>query len=384
MTAPSHQPTTDDQPMSLETITLIAAVIMLGLIALVLIMMLADNPDRLAALSGGVAATNTPSPTPLPIPTIKPTQTFTPSATPTATLTPTPTPTRTLTPTQTLTPSDTPEASQTPLYTFTPRPTRAVPTQIPSPHPGYYVSLWHMGSHLKSVYQHGLELGNSPHRFSKIGDSESWSPRFLHGFEVPGYELGEFQYLQGVIDYFPGSFVRIGYANSPGFNSAAVLDSLWANAANCHPEEQETPLECEYRNHKPAIALIMLRTWASDGSPDTQFYYDMCAIIEHSLDLGVIPVLSTLPHQYEPWSPVEPMNETIRLVAYQYNVPLWDLWETTEPLPSYGVDAGDNHLTIPPGDIVNRFTDPFLQYGTVRRNLEALQVLNEILDKVIQ
>ncbi|MBN1310624.1 MAG: hypothetical protein JXB30_04325 [Anaerolineae bacterium] len=382
MTEPSHQPLPDDQPMSLETVTLIAAVIMLGLIALVLIMMLAENPDRLAALSG--RPESTPSPTPLPIPTARPTKTFTPSATPTETLTPTSTPTRTPTPTQTLTPSNTPEASQTPLYTFTPRPTRAAPTPIPSPHPSYYVSLWHVGSHLKSVYQHGLELGNSPHNFSKIGDSESWSPRFLHGFEGPGYELGEFQYLQGVINHFPGSFVRIGYANSPGFNSAAVLDSLWADAGHCRPQEQETPLECEYRNHKPVIALIMLRTWASEGGPDTQFYYEMCAIVERSLDLGVIPVLSTLPQQYDPWSPEEPMNETIRLVAYQYNVPLWDLWETTKTLPDQGVDAGDNHLTIPPGDIVNRFTEMFLRYGTVRRNLEALQVLNEILGKVMQ
>lgn len=397
MTAPSRRSTPEPPPDStsrLEDITLIAAVFMLGLIALVLIMILAEQPDRLAVLTGGVVAGNsgamTPSSTPLPFPTARPTHTVTPSITPTETSTATPSPTHTFTPTDTptpritWTPSDTLEASQTFVYTFTPRPTKTGPTPIPSQRPAYYVRLWHVGPHLKSIYQRGLEMGNNPHRFSKVGDSESWSPRFLHNFEGQGYDLGEFQYLQGALDHFRGSFVLVGHVAKPGFNTAAVLDPQWAISEECLREERETPLACEYRIYKPSIALIMLRTWASQGGPDTQFYYDLCAIVQYSLDHGVIPVLSTLPHQYEPWYPVEPMNESIRLVAYQYNVPLWDIWETTEMLPNHGVSAGDNHLSIPPGDIVDHFTEPFLQYGTVRRNLEALQVLNEILAIVMQ
>jgi hypothetical protein len=109
----------------------------------------------------------------------------------------------------------------------------------------------------------------------------------------------------------------------------------------------------------------------------------MRAIVEYSLQQGVIPVLSTLPHTYPPWPPAEDANETIRLVAYQYNVPLWDLWETTESLPDYGVDRSDNHLNKSPGDVVDHFSEPYLQFGTVRRNLEALQVLYEIMAGVI-
>ena len=392
MVEPSQQPTEQDQPdstLSLETITLIAAVVLLCLVAVTLSMLIADRPnwrqvaDQLSTLSAGIVAggPHTLSPTPPPIPTALPTRTFTPSATPTETVTPTPTLTRTPTPTMTWTPSKTPTITQTPLYSATPRATRVVPTPFPSPRPGYYVRLWNVRPHLKAVYQAGIALGNNPKRFSKIGDSETWSPRYLQVFEGNDYRLGEFPYLQAAIDQFRGSFARGGYSAQPGFASGAVLDPQWSDPAHCQP--QETPLACEYREHKPAIALIMLRTWANEAGKDTQFYYDMCAIVEYSLKQGVIPVLSTIPYAYPPWPPAEDANETIRLVAYQYNVPLWDLWETTEGLPEHGIDRSDNHLSKPPGDLVGYLIDPYLQYGTVRRNLEALQVLYEILNGVI-
>jgi len=237
-----------------------------------------------------------------------------------------------------------------------------------------------VGSNLKGVSQKGVELGNNRNRFSKIGDSESWSPRFLHAFESYDYKLGEFAYLQSVIDHFRGSFARVGYANKPGFASGAVLDPQWSDPAHCQP--QETPLACEYREHKPAVALIMLRTWSYETDTSSQFYYDLCAIVEYSLKQGVIPVISTVPYAYAPWPDAGLTNDTIRKVAYRYNVPLWDLYETTEGLFNHGIDSSDNHLSKPPGDLVGYFIDRYLQYGTVRRNLEALQVLSEIINGV--
>lgn len=389
MAAPTDQTTEQDRIDSippLTTITLIAVVVLLCLIAVTLSMVIADQPDwgqvadRMSTAVAGIAADgsmHTPSPTPPPIPTAMPTWTFTPSPTPTETLTPTPKATHTQTPTHTPWPSSTPTITPTSLYSPTPRPTRVVPTSFPSPRPGLYVRLWNVRSHLKSVYQQGIALGNSPNHFSKIGDSETWSPRYLHAFEGYDYKLGEFQYLQVAIDQFRGSFGRGGYAAQPGFASGAVLDPQWANPAYCRP--QETPLACEYREHKPAIALIMLRTWSYETDRNSQFYYDLCAIVEYSLSQGVIPVLSTVPYAYAPWPDAGLTNETIRAVAYQYNVPLWDLWETTEGLPNHGIDSSDNHLSKPTDERVGYFVDPYLQYGTVRRNLEALQVLYEIM-----
>lgn len=393
MAAPSNQTTEQDRPdstPSLETVTLIAVVAILCLVAVTLSLMITNQPGwrqvagRLSTFSAGMAAggpAHTPSPTPPPIPTAMPTWTFTPSATPTETLTPTLSATRTQTPTHTPWPSNPPTITLTPLYSATPRPTRVVPTLYPSPRPGFYVRLWNVGPHLKSVYQQGVGLGNNRNRFSKVGDSETWSPRYLHAFEGYDYKLGEFQHLQVVVDQFRGSFARGGYAAQPGFGSGAVLDPQWADPAHCRP--QETPLACEYREHKPVTALIMLRTWSYETDKNSQFYYDLCAIVEYSLKQGVIPVLSTVPYAYAPWPDAGLTNETIRLVAYQYNIPLWDLWEMTESLPDRGVDRSDNHLTKPPGDLVGYFVDPYLQYGTVRRNLEALQVLQEIVNGVM-
>ncbi len=56
------------------------------------------------------------------------------------------------------------------------------------------------------IYEHGLALGNNPHAYSKIGgclDTPGW---FLGPYDGNPdlYSLGEYTYLQEVIDYFPG------------------------------------------------------------------------------------------------------------------------------------------------------------------------------------
>jgi len=66
----------------------------------------------------------------------------------------------------------------------------------------------------REIYQNGLELGNNPHAFSKIGDGGAATVWFLIDFD-PGGEylnLGVFSHLQGVIDNSSGSFGRTSIA----------------------------------------------------------------------------------------------------------------------------------------------------------------------------
>src|SRR5205823_1728525 len=108
-------------------------------------------------------------------------------------------------------------------------------------------------------------------------------------------------------------------------------------------------------------------------------------VVQTSIDMGVIPILSTVPHHIPLLYSETLVNDLIRQVAKEYQVPLWDLWVTTETLPSYGIDfdgPNANHLNVPPDARTGDTTGDHLLYGKNRRNLEALEILN-LLHKTI-
>jgi len=88
------------------------------------------------------------------------------------------------------------------------------------------------------------------------------NPFFLIPIGQDDYDLGDYQDLQTVIDNFSrdglNSFDRESQAAAGGFNTASVIDSLWANPEFC--QAGETPLSCEVRVMQPSIALIMFGT----------------------------------------------------------------------------------------------------------------------------
>jgi hypothetical protein len=97
----------------------------------------------------------------------------------------------------------------------------------------------------------------------------------------------------------------------------------------------------------------------------------------------VIPVLSTVPRIPRAHNAIYEMNDRVKLVAAEYNVPLWDVFETTNALPNNGVEYDTAHLTLPPDALTGYFVEPNLQYGMTLRNLEALEVLHRLMNEVI-
>ena len=90
----------------------------------------------------------------------------------------------------------------------------------------------------RSIYQHGIELGNDPHAFSKIGDCQSITTYFLSHFDIPGqYNLGEYSYLQETIAWYAGSFSRESLSVKGGFNAAAILSPLRSDPQQCQVNE---------------------------------------------------------------------------------------------------------------------------------------------------
>lgn len=353
------------------------------------------SSDQSAAVA---VETGTPTRQPTPTDTATPRPTATRTPRPTSTATRTPRPTNTPTPTATLsrTPpptTRTPQAAQssTPTPTAAPSPTPAsspestaatTSTQAPaSPALPYSGHISNVGPHLKTIYARGQQLGNNPRAFSKIGDCEAAFPVFLQDFDKGSYDLADYQYLGVVLSHFAGSFVRIGQAADGGMSSTALLNAIWADPDACNPGE--TPLACEYRNHRPAVALVMVRTIDASAIANGQYHSELTQIVQVSVSQGVIPILSTVPY----WGPYNPdttlINDTIRRVASENAVPLWDFWLTSEQLPNRGVTQ-DYHIADPAYTRAAFFDPDSLQMAVTRRNLEALEVLHAILTQVIQ
>ncbi|HZW02372.1 MAG TPA: hypothetical protein VFF68_00480, partial [Anaerolineaceae bacterium] len=188
----------------------------------------------------------------------------------------------------------------------------------------------------RQVYQKGLEMGNDPRHFSKIGDCQAIREVLMGVYDKPGqYRLPEDQpYLADTIEHFAGSFNRDGQGVKGGFNAAAVLSPLWADPQACQPGE--TPMACEYRTYRPSIVIISLEVWWDGRTPDRYVEY-MRRIIDFYLEKGVVPVLSTKADNVEGDHAI---NLATAQLAYEYDLPLWNWWRVAQALPNRGLDPG--------------------------------------------
>jgi len=223
----------------------------------------------------------------------------------------------------------------------------------------------------KRVYGKGQRLGNDPHAFSILGDCLSLPINLFGRYGQPGkYNLGDYAYLQPVIDWFLDSFNRRSVTLGDGFNTAAVLSPLRADPERC--EQNETPLLCEYRIHRPAYALISLGT--DDWTVEPETYEErMRQIIEYTIGQGIIPILSTKADNREG---DYAFNKIVARLAYEYDVPLWNFWLAVQPLAKHGVANDQGHLTwADPNHLEYTFS---MQVAVPVRNVTALQTLTAV------
>lgn len=194
-------------------------------------------------------------------------------------------------------------------------------------------------------------------------------PFFLAPFDKGEYRLGAYAYLQDAISHFAGSFARDSLAARDGVNVTSMLDPLWANPRLC--QRGESPLACEYRLHRPSIAIISLGT---NGAWQTNEEYEagMRAILDISIAQGVLPILSTKADNLEGG---DRFNQIVIKLAAEYQLPLWDFAAASRPLPNNGVVSDGYHPTYgqPHFDRPGQLT-----LGWPMRNLTALQALDVV------
>jgi hypothetical protein len=214
--------------------------------------------------------------------------------------------------------------------------------------PAKYWSEWPLvppgvSDRVKEIYRLGLELGNDPHVFSTVGDCQSAPAVFMGIYDSDRYVLGDdFMYLEDTIRQFRGSFNRENITVVDGLSVASALSPAWADPEICL--SGETPLECEFRIHKPSIVFINLGTNWRGGNEVTHETY-LKQVVEVAIAHGVVPILSSKGDNEEG---DHRLNRSIAQVAYDYDLPFWNFWTSIRHLPDKGIDTSrpGGYLTV--------------------------------------
>lgn len=229
---------------------------------------------------------------------------------------------------------------------------------------------------VSQILARGLEMGRNPRAFSKVGDSTIENPYFLTRFDGGPYNLGEYIYLQPVIEYFAGSYGRQGMAVRRGLHSWTVTDPVWADKTVCLANE--SPLACEIRLHNPSVLLI--RLGSNDAGVPEGFRQNMRQVVEIALSNGVIPVLGTKADRFEGGDNIN--NNILRQIAAEYSIPLWDFDIVAGTIPGRGLDVDYVHMTTFYAHDYSS-VEAFLRGHSVH-NLTALIVLDILWREIIQ
>lgn len=226
----------------------------------------------------------------------------------------------------------------------------------------------------RAIFAKGQALGRNPHAFAKLGDSTVENDHFLSRFDESPYNLGDYAYLQRVIDYFPGSFNRDSAGVRIGLHSWTVFDPIWADKAVCQPNE--TVIACEIRLQNPSIMLIRLGS-NDTGAPDL---YDesMRQIVAFAIENGVIPIIGTKADRNEGSNQ---NNNIVRQISADYQIPLWEFDPVAGTLPGRGLDVDNVHMNT---FYAHDYTDPSaFTRGHAMHNLTALMVLDAMINEII-
>lgn len=226
----------------------------------------------------------------------------------------------------------------------------------------------------RAIFAYGQTLGRNPRAFSKLGDSTIENPHFLARFDEGAYNLGEYAYLQPVIDHFRGSFGRQGEAVHRGLHAWTVFAPLWANRAACAPGEHM--LACEFRLHNPS--LVFIRLGSNDAGIPKVFDERVREIVQYCIAQGVIPIISTKADRFERGDINNPL---LRQIAADFRVPVWDFDAAAGALPGRGLQPDGVHLTT---FFAHDYTLPdALQRGHSVSNLTALMMLDRLWREVM-
>jgi hypothetical protein len=204
-----------------------------------------------------------------------------------------------------------------------------IPTTLPK---GLPAASWRV----RQMYLAAVKAGKSPNIFTVIGDCNSESAVYLGRFAQGGFDLTSFPTLKSTALYFTESFSRTSLATRGSFNAAMAFDATWSDPDVCNANEG--PLACELRVSNASILVIALGT--GDQHDWTNFATNYRAVVDYAVKAGVLPVLMTKADaldSLEGGAPSDYINNVIRGIGREYNVPVIDFWQATRSLTNNGL-----------------------------------------------
>lgn len=240
-------------------------------------------------------------------------------------------------------------------------------------------------AHSRQIFLAGQSMGNRRNVFSKVGDSMTHTPTFLDDIGNGRAAWHSYSNLSPAAGYFSSEKARSGNSFN---NYSLAAYAGWTAADLLNPAKSDgscggsAPIDCEYQNVKPSVAIILIGTNDATGyTPLDVYQANLNRIVEVLSEKGVIPVLNTIP--WNSYNDSGPYNAVIVATARTYDVPLIDLYSAMEKALNHGVAGDGVHPTIPPDGNTANFSYENLQYGATIRNLVTLQMLDALWRQVL-
>ena len=227
---------------------------------------------------------------------------------------------------------------------------------------------------VRKVVALGTDNGLRSDAFIKVGDSNTDTDKYLRPVGAVGYN----PVLHGLTD--PTSIATVNAYHAPA--TPGGVDSFARNSLADYPgwrvEQCLATVGAELAATHAGVAVIMIGTNdVGIGTPSDVYRAELTELVGKLTAAGVVPILSTLPHNlYSPgFEPrTNEFNQIIADVADGFHVPLMNLSAALDRLPNYGLDALGVHLNVAPGG-GGAFGPTDLLYGQNERGLITIQTL---------
>ena len=198
----------------------------------------------------------------------------------------------------------------------------------------------------RARYQNAVAFGKDPVMFTVVGDCNSQPPVYVRRVATGEFDGSRVEpRLQAMINRFSRSFTRVSLAAKGGFGTAAMLDPTWSDQGLC--DVTQGPFACEVRVSRASVIFIELGT--GDQLAWKDFEKNYRPLVAHALAKGVLPVLVTKADDIETaeGAPSGAINDVIRRLAREYQVPLLDFHAASRGLPNNGLlDEGDKDFHL--------------------------------------
>ena len=261
---------------------------------------------------------------------------------------------------------------------------------------------------LQAVVARGRLLGNRATVFAKVGDSITAGSAFLAALDCDVRPVwGIYGRLRTTVEFYRrtevgGSSVPCEPSTSFGRDSLAAVPGWTVDDALAFPGraphapciDGESRLECEYRELRPAVAIVMYGTndLGRDADPK-RFRKGLRELVQTSVDWGVVPILSTIPPRLDNrrlGRRVAAYNAAIARVAREARVPLLNYWRSLQGprVIRFGLSRDGVHPEVlgrcQPDCNSLDFGRRGVRYGVNLRNLTALQALHKVRRVVLR